>query len=237
MTGGLFGVGGGVIIVPILTGHFKLSQHQAHGTSLATIGATALVSVIVYSLHGNVAWTTAIIVTLSSILAARYGARLAARTPSAHLTRAFAFFLIVVAVRMLWKAPVPSEVPLHTGPVGLALTLVVGLVAGLLSGFMGVGGGVFAVPAFTLLFGMPQQMAQGTSLAMILGAAPAGAIEHARHGNVVRRFVPWLALGAVVGGPVASLWVQNVPQALLARAFAVFLLLNALRALLRKRRA
>jgi hypothetical protein len=236
LTGGLFGVGGGVIIVPILTGPFKLSQHQAHGTSLATIGATALVSVVVYGMHGNVAWTTAIIVALSSILAARHGARLAARTPSRQLTRAFALFLIVVAIRMLWKAPVPAETPLHTGLVGLGLTLVVGVLAGLLSGFMGVGGGVFAVPAFTLLFGMPQQLAQGTSLAMILGAAPAGAIEHARHGNMVGRLVPWLALGAVVGGPVASLWVQNLPQALVARAFAVFLMLNALRALLRQRR-
>ena len=59
VAGGLFGVGGGLVLIPILTGLFKLSQHQAHGTSLAVIGATALVSVIVYALHGNVAWGTA----------------------------------------------------------------------------------------------------------------------------------------------------------------------------------
>ena len=92
---------------------------------------------------------------------------------------------------------------------------------------MGVGGGILAVPAFTLLLGMSQQLAQGTSLTVILAAAPAGAAEHARHGNVAWRLVPMLALGAVVGGPVASWLAQGLPHLLLARGFAVSLLINA----------
>jgi uncharacterized membrane protein YfcA len=65
--GGLFGVGGGLVLIPILTGFFKLSQHRAHDTSLAVIGATALVSVVVYAWHGNVAWWTAALVALASM--------------------------------------------------------------------------------------------------------------------------------------------------------------------------
>src|SRR5207248_4043463 len=97
---------------------------------------------------------------------------------------------------------------------------------GLLSGYMGVGGGAIAVPVFTLLLGMTQQAAQGTSLAVILITGPAGALEHHRLGNVSTRLVPWLAAGAVLGGPLASLLVQHMPQAFLTRLFAVFLLKN-----------
>ena len=96
-----------------------------------------------------------------------------------------------------------------------------------MAGYMGVGGGILAVPAFTLLLGMPQQMAQGTSLAVILATAPAGALEHHRHGNVATELVPAFAVGTVLGGPLASLLAQHMPQTLLVRAFAVFILVNA----------
>jgi len=222
--GGLFGVGGGIVLVPLLTGRLHVTQHQAHGTSLAVIGVTALVSVIVYALHGNVAWLTALIVGVASAFSARWGARLASTISGVALGRAFAVFLGVVALRLL-LAPAPPRT-LIAGPWGIALSLVLGLAVGVLSGFMGVGGGILAVPAFTLLMGMTQQMAQGTSLAVILCAAPAGAREHSRRGNVVMRVVPWLALGAALGGPLSSWWVQRLPRDLLSRAFGVFLIVN-----------
>jgi uncharacterized membrane protein YfcA len=230
-------VGGGILVVPILSGPFKLTQHQAHGTSLAAIGATALVSVVVYGLHGNVAWGTAAIVALASLVAAPLGARLAARTSAKHLLRAFAVLMLVVAVRMWFTLPSAPSPAIAGGAARVAVDLAVGVGVGLLSGLMGVGGGLIAVPAFTLLFGMNQQLAQGTSLAVILVAAPAGAIEHARHGNVVGRLVPWLAIGAAIGGPLASLVAQGLPQALLARLFSVFLLVNGVRSLMRSYRA
>src|SRR5262249_55311170 len=92
-----------------------------------------------------------------------------------------------------------------------------------------VGGGVIAVPALTLLFGMSQQTAQGTSLALILGSAPFGAWEHSRLGNVEKHLLPGLMLGALVGSPLASYVAQRLPQGTLARAFAIFLIANALR--------
>ncbi len=227
LAGGLFGVGGGVLLVPMLTGGFGLTQHQAHGTSLAAIGATALASLFVYASHGNVAWSTALPVGLASVLTARYGARWAARISKRALTRAFAVLLGLVAVRLLWHAPAGTGVALAHGWPALALDLGLGAAVGLLAGFMGVGGGLIAVPAFTLLLGMTQQAAQGTSLAVILVTAPAGAFEHARHGNLVGRLVPGLALGAALGGPLASWFAQSLPHAVLVRAFAVFLLANA----------
>ena len=227
LAGGLFGVGGGVILVPTLTGLFGLTQHQAHGTSLAAIGATALASVFVYAAHGNVAWWTALPVGLASMATARYGARWTARVSKRSLTRAFALLLVAVAVRLLWRVPAGTGAAALHGVGGLVLDLALGAAVGLLAGFMGVGGGLIAVPAFTLLLGMSQQAAQGTSLAVILVTAPAGAIEHSRHGHLVARLVPALGLGAIVGGPMASWFAQGLPRETLTRAFAVFLLANA----------
>ena len=229
LAGGLFGVGGGIILVPMLTAFFALSQHQAHGTSLAAIGATAVAGMVVYGLHGHVAWMPAALMSLASVFTARLGARLAARTSRERLTNAFALLLLLVAARILWKAPAGSAEHILTGVVGVAASLAVGAAVGLLSGFMGVGGGIIAVPALTLLFGFSQQVAQGTSLALILVTAPFGAFEHDRHGNVARPLLPGLALGAMVGAPLASVAAQHVPQAILARGFAVFLIVNAAR--------
>jgi len=240
LAGGLFGVGGGILLVPILTASFALSQHQAHGTSLAVIGATAVAGLVVYGLHGNVAWGPAALLTLASLPAARLAARLAARTSHARLTLAFALLLVVVALRMLWKVPTGAGGQALGGAMGLAVSLGLGGAVGLLSGYLGVGGGIIAVPALALLFGFSQQLAQGTSLALILVTAPFGALEHHRHGNVVPRLLPGLAVGALLGSPVGSMAAQRLPQATLARGFALFLVANALRmgwAVLRRARA
>jgi uncharacterized protein len=227
LAGGLFGVGGGILMVPILTGRYRLTQHQAHGTSLAVIGFTALTALIIYAIGGNVAWETALLAGIGSVLTARYGARLANRLSIRGLARSFAVFLILVAARMLWKAPAAAGSPFPPGIASWAIELAVGGAIGMLAGFMGVGGGILAVPAFTLLLGMSQARAQGTSLAVILFAAPAGAFEHSRHGNVVWRIVPLLALGAALAAPAASWLAQRLPHEILARGFALFLLANA----------
>jgi len=198
------------------------------------VAATALAGIVVYGLAGHVAWLPAALMALSGAWTARLGARLAHRTARERLTLAFAVFILAVGVRILWRVPVTAgEGALaggpFSGPLGVAAALAVGAAVGLLAGFMGVGGGIIAVPALTLLFGMSQQTAQGTSLALILGSAPFGALEHARLGNVEQRLLPGLMLGALAGAPLASYAAQRLPQAMLARGFAIFLIANALR--------
>lgn len=224
--GGLFGVGGGIVLVPLLTGPLRLTQHQAHGTSLAVILFTAFAAGLVYALHGNVAWVPGLIIGAASIATAPLGARAASRLTGAGLKRAFSLFLVFVAVRSLWVPPDPSSF-VSAGGARIAVELAIGGVVGFISGLMGVGGGIVTVPALRLLLGMPQHLAQGTSLLVILGAAGSGTLAHARRRNVAREPVPWLALGAVIAGPFASWWVQRLPQQFLVGGFAVFLIVNA----------
>lgn len=224
--GGLFGVGGGVVLVPLLAGRLRYSQHQAHGTSLAVMLFTALSGGAVYAVNGNVDFLTGAVVGFASMGTAPLGARLAARLSGAGLKRAFSIFLLFVALRLFWM-PHGGAVAHVAGVARLAVDVAIGALVGVLAGFMGVGGGILAVPAFTLLLGMSQQLAQGTSLLVILFAASSGAIAQSRRGNVVWAPVPWLALGAVFAGPLASWSVQRLPQELLVRGFAVFLTVNA----------
>ena len=226
LCGGLFGVGGGIVMVPVLTRHFGLDQHRAHGTSLGAVGATALAGLAVYAAHGRVAWAAAVPIAVASVPAARWGARLAARARRETLLRAFALVTAAVALRLLWRVPAAAAAS-PAAPLAIAASLALGGAVGLLAGFLGVGGGLLIVPALTLLFHVPQATAQGTSLALILVTAPVGAFEHDRHGNVDRALLPALAAGAALGSAPAAQLAHLLPQAWLARGFAVFLLVSA----------
>lgn len=225
---GLFGVGGGLALVPALTGFFRLTQHQAHGTSLAVIGITAVAALFVYGKYANVVWAAAAPMALGSLMTAGIGARLAARTSAGRLRQAFAIFLLLVGVRLLWEPPAIAQAHGLGGVSGVLICLVLGLAAGVLAGYMGVGGGILVVPALTIVFGISQQAAQGTSLAVMLVTAPTAALEHSRHKNVVWRLVPTLAIGTAVGAPIAAWSAQGLPHAWLARGFGLFLIATAL---------
>jgi hypothetical protein len=97
----LFGVGGGVVIVPLLVLAASFSQREAAGTSLAAIGVIALVGVIAYGIRGEVDFGDAALVGLPAAAGALAGASLQQRVEVRSLALAFAALLVVVAVVML----------------------------------------------------------------------------------------------------------------------------------------
>jgi uncharacterized membrane protein YfcA len=109
------------------------------------------------------------------------------------------------------------------------LTVLAGLFVGVASGILGVGGGILLVPTMTIAFGLPQQLAQGTSLAAIIPTSVVGAVTHDRRGNVLRRAALYMALGGVAGAVVGALIALRLPREVLARAFALMLLFAAYR--------
>lgn len=98
--GGLFGVGGGIIVVPGLVLWLGFSQHGASGTSVATIIASAGAALIAFAADGSVDWAAAATITLGAMTGAAIGARILHRIPALILKRAFSALLIIAAARM-----------------------------------------------------------------------------------------------------------------------------------------
>ncbi|TMB86431.1 MAG: hypothetical protein E6J37_12890 [Chloroflexi bacterium] len=110
---------------------------------------------------------------------------------------------------------------------GDALAIVGGLVAGVISGTMGVGGGVVFVPFMTTGYRFTQTLAQGTSLAAIVPTAVVGGFTHIRQGNVLRDAAIWMGVGGLGGAVVGAVVAVHAPSGILARLFALFLFANA----------
>ncbi|UAY51144.1 sulfite exporter TauE/SafE family protein [Ferruginibacter albus] len=110
--------------------------------------------------------------------------------------------------------------------------ILVGLAAGMLSGFVGVGGGLIIVPALVLFLGFSQHNAQGTSLGLLL--LPAGilaVLQYYRHGDIDFKVVGLLAIGFVAGGYYGSKLALSLPQDTIKKIFAVFMILVAIKML------
>jgi len=187
---GLFGVGGGILIVPLLVALAKFGQKKAAGTSLAAIVPISIAGVVSYAVHGDVAWVVALVVCAGSIVGAQLGSHLLHRLPKRAVQWAFIVFVLAIVVSMFFVIP-SREAEIHLG-VGPVIGLVaLGLFVGILSGILGIGGGAVIVPMLILAFGSSDLVAKGTSLAVMIPTALSGTI-----GNALRRNVD-------IGGAVA----------------------------------
>jgi uncharacterized membrane protein YfcA len=234
---GLFGVGGGVVLVPGMVLLMGVAQHVAHATSLVAILITAPAAVIGFGLDGSVAYAAGGATAAGAVVGAFGGAALMHRISPTRLRQAFAVLLLIVAVRLIIQV---GGSPQAADAVGIdALSLLsfagLGLAAGVLSALMGVGGGVIMVPAFVLLFGMDQHTAEGTSLLVIIPTAVMGAYRHSRHGYTTWRLGLLIGAGGIVGGLLGAQAALALPAEILQRLFAGFLVLTGVRMLLKAR--
>jgi uncharacterized membrane protein YfcA len=194
---GLFGVGGGTVIVPLLVLALAFDQRRAAGTSLAAIVPTATVGVISYALHGSVAWIPALLLAAGAVAGAQIGTWLLPRLPITVLRWIFVGFLVAVMVSLFIVIPSRDAVLELTVLSGIGL-VVLGLVTGITAGLIGVGGGIIVVPALMLLFGTSDLVAKGTSLLMMIPTALSGTIGNIRRANVD------IPAAAVIGGAACT---------------------------------
>ena len=180
---GLFGVGGGTVIVPLLLLLVGFTPRLAAGTSLAAIVPTASVGVISYALSGAVAWVPALILAAGAVVGAQLGTKLLRSIPQVAVRWGFVAFLLVVIVSLFLVIP-SREARLELGWLVVGGLIVLGVVTGVIAGLIGVGGGVIVVPALMLLFGTSDLIAKGTSLLMMIPTAISGTIANVRHRNV-----------------------------------------------------
>ena len=231
MLGGLFGVGGGLIIVPGLIGFAGVERRLAHGTSLAATLPIAAASLITYLAHGNVDWRVAGCLAVGSIVGAIVGTHLLHVIPKNVLVMIFVITVLATATRLLISSDSDGRAVLTAASV--ALLVFVGFVTGVLAGMLGIGGGVIMVPAMVVLLGMVPVMAKGTSVAVIVPTSIMGTIRNRKNANVdipVAAVVGGFgAAAAVVGGTISdrmSDQVSNIMFALLLLFVAITQLLS-----------
>jgi uncharacterized protein len=176
---GMFGVGGGIVIVPALALLVGFPHKLATGTSLSAIVPISLAGTIGYATAGQVDWIAAVGLSGGALAGAALGTRLLARVRTPWLQLAFAMAMLLTAGRMFLESADGTGRPSLTLPM-LAGLIVLGVASGVLAGLLGVGGGVIIVPALTLAFGVPHVLAKGTSLAVILPTAVVGTIGNRR---------------------------------------------------------
>jgi uncharacterized membrane protein YfcA len=223
---GLFGVGGGFVMVPLFVMWLGVEQRTAHATSLAAITPIAATAAAGYAVHGDVDWRAGGLVLLGSMVGANYGVRLLHGLSLPVIQRGFALLLIATAVRLVW-----SEQPhqLAHGAAGHALLVVIGLVAGVMAGLFGVGGGIVIVPSLILGAGLVPGLARGTSLAVIIGTSVVGTLAHRRRGTVDDRLALVTGLAGIPAAIVSTYVVQAVPDRTIVAMFAVLLVYTATR--------
>jgi uncharacterized membrane protein YfcA len=222
---GLFGVGGGTVIVPMLVLLLGFDQRLAAGTSLAAIVPTATVGVISYAVHGSVAWIPALILAAGAVAGAQIGSWLLARLPQNTLRWGFVGFLVVVIIMLFVVIPSRDAELVLTLPLGIALAGL-GVFTGIMAGLLGVGGGVVVVPALMFLFGTSDLVAKGTSLLMMIPTALSGTVGNVRRGNVDLAAAALIGVAActttAVGAWIATLLDPFVSNILFA-AFLTFI--------------
>ncbi len=222
LAAGLFGVGGGVLLVPLLVLALRRPQHVAHATSLVAILFTAVSGTVRFAFDGAVLFSAAAVLAVGGIAGAQVGARLLPRVPEARLRRAFALLLVVIAARLLLGGPSAAAVTAAAPALDawrLVAYLGVGVTVGVLSSLLGLGGGVLLVPVLALGFGLDQHTAEGTSLAVIAPTALAGAVAHQRRGYTDWALGSWMGATGLVGGSLGASVALGLAPDLLTRLF------------------
>jgi uncharacterized membrane protein YfcA len=246
---GFFGVGGGLILVPILLVYYQavnvtslVSTHMALATSLLIVVCASFSSAIQYRRNGNVVWKAVLWMGSTSVVGGLIGAVLAGGMQGKLLRQIFAAVVVFAAIRMMieTRKPKVEEMP----PLQAPPLLGTGFLVGLLSALAGVGGGVLSIPVMHSMLKFPLKKALGTSSATIVITAFAAGVGYVVRGwsNVLvpagtLGYVDWITALPLIAGsiPMAAVGAHvanTMKVARLKQVFALFLLVIAMKLLL-----
>ncbi|NWF67988.1 MAG: sulfite exporter TauE/SafE family protein [Chloroflexi bacterium] len=244
---GMFGIGGGVVIVPALMGFLGFTLYQASGTSLAALLLpVGIFAVLEYHRKGFLRIRLAALVAVGIFVGSYFGSAFALSLDLITLQRLYGLFLLFIFWRFAeplkwyreWRtrqsaAPNTADTPKSAAPepqIGWYWILLVGLGAGVLAGMFGIGGGVVIVPALVSILRFDQKYAVGTSLAALLLPSGLPAVVNYYHAGdldigVAALVAAGLLFGALAGARIAL----GLPSVTVKRLYGVFLLFIAFR--------
>ncbi len=219
---GLLGGGGSILAVPIFVYLLGFEPKQAIAMSLAVVGIASLVGALGYWKAGRVDFRIAATFGAVAMAGTYLGARLAVFFSGEAQLVIFAAVMLTAAYFMFNdKGLEPSEA--HTKKMPLALIAGEGIVVGVLTGLVGIGGGFLVVPALVLLGKVPVKRAVGTSLVVIALKSASGLAGYAGQVEIPWGFILLFSAVAVAGSYGGSYLVRFVSPHLLKRAFSIFL--------------
>lgn len=225
---GLFGVGGGILIVPGLILVMHMDQRLAHGTSLAAVLPISLASLVGYLAEGEVDWAVVVPLSAGAVAGALVGTKLLHVLPHRATGFGFVAVILVTAVRLLTDGGIADgRSPLDVASV-VAL-VVTGLLTGILAGLFGVGGGVIMVPAMVMLFDITPALAKGTSVAVIIPTAIMGTWRNRKHHNADLAVATAVGLTGVVSAYLMAKVSVGMSDELSNTLFGILLLVVAAR--------
>lgn len=224
----------------------ELAPAVAHATSLSVIAPTAIEGVVSYQRAKLVPWRVTLPVALAATFAAVLGARLAPELPGAVLKLAFGLVVVASGVQIGLGGARPGDGPQR---LGLPTLVGIGLVVGLTSAMLGVGGGVIAIPLLVHVVGLDLQRVTATSLGVMSFASLAGTATYIAGGLGAEGLPPgslgyvhlWAALPLLAGSLLAVSWGaranRRMPVRKLRWVFAVVFILIGMRLVLENGRA
>ncbi len=228
----MFGLGGGFLIVPTLN-FLGVEIHRAVGTSSAAVVFASLSSAIAYHRQRRIHYRAGLLLALTAVPGAYLGAWMTSFISASGMKVLFGLALLIVALRIYRKRGVePGEVRPSEIRINYRILPLGGLFSGIISGLLGVGGGIINVPLLTYL-GLPIHYAVATSSFAIVFTATAGALKHYMLGNVEVRWLVLLVPGLIVGAQMGAMIARRTRAESLKGAFAVVMTLLAIRMVLK----
>ncbi len=223
--GGVFGIGGGLIAIPVLALLYGYDQQHAQGTALVMIVPNVLLGFWRYRGYGQLDGRMAVLLGVSAVaftyLLARYATGIDART----LRLDFAIFILAMAAYMTWRAltnPAPRK------QLRWYWSAAVGAAGGALSGLFGIGGATIAPPLRVTFFGQRQAAAQGLALALVAPGSIVALIAYALARDVVWTTGLALAAGGLLTVSAGVALAQRLPERTMRLSFCGLLAVTAL---------
>lgn len=249
---GMFGIGGGIIIVPSLLSIYSYNNYQSNyivhvaiATSLFTIIFTTLSSGYKHSINKNINWKAAVLIGIASSVSVFLFSKIATGIPGELLKKIFSVILILIAIRLFFQKKESGENENLGNQVKInsALCIFIGILSGIIAAFSGLGGGIFVIPMMYYFLKIPIKKSIGTSSAAILVTALTGVLGYSF--NAPQDFTggkyflgmvdTYSALPIVIASiPLSQLGVyihNRTKTSVLTRLFAVFILLVSVRML------
>jgi len=232
---GLFGIGGGIIMVPALIAVFGLDMLNANATSLAAmLLPVGIFGVITYYKAGYINVRNALWISVGLLMGSFFGAELAVSVDVKVLSKLYAAFLLYIAVGYL---NIPALFRKNKNPINDSVVedekvkysfwifIAVGIIAGVIAGLFGKGGGLVIVPVLIKFFKYDAKSAAATSLAALqLPVGLPSVIVYAQAGYLNWLWAGLMALGIVVGVFFGTKLALKLPAAMFKKVYAFFLL-------------